>query len=307
MTAADKLKANLPVAMTMAAFVGISWYIAVELNIRLFLIFKRKRGLYFWSCCLCSWGIIVHPLCMILLDFGILKQPWVALVLIYITWWIMVVPQAVVLYSRLHLVICNRKHLRYVLYMIVFTVIFVSIPTVILGTFAQAGENPTVVRINSVWDRVQVSIFFVEETTISALYVIETRRRLQDLQALHTPGDRGNTRNIYQVMRHLIYVNLLIIFLDVTLLGLSYSTHFYIQAAYKPCVYGIKLRVEFSILNRLISSLQNTTHLFSSTPSINPRSTAHESDSKRSYWPSLEPNEIRLDTLSAEPTSSMSR
>ncbi|OAX80428.1 hypothetical protein ACJ72_05240 [Emergomyces africanus] len=301
MAAADKLKADLPVSMTMAAFVGISWYIAAELNIRLFLIFKRKRGLYFWSCCLCSWGIIVHPLCMILFDFGILTQPWVALVLVYATWWIMVVPQAVVLYSRLHLVICNRKHLRYVLFMIVFTVVFVSIPTMILGTFAQAGENPTVVRINSVWDRVQVSIFFVEETTISALYVIETRRRLQDLQVLHAPGERGN--NIYQVMHHLIYVNLLIIFLDITLLGLSYSTHFYIQAAYKPCVYGLKLRVEFSILNRLISSLQNSTHLFSSTPSINQHSTAHESDSKKSGWRS----QIRLATLGNEPTSSTSR
>lgn len=43
MTAAEKLKANLPVAMTMEAFMGISWYIAVELNVRLFMIFKYVR------------------------------------------------------------------------------------------------------------------------------------------------------------------------------------------------------------------------------------------------------------------------
>lgn len=37
---ADELKGNLPVAMTVAAFVGISWYISVELNVRLFMLFR---------------------------------------------------------------------------------------------------------------------------------------------------------------------------------------------------------------------------------------------------------------------------
>lgn len=70
---------------------------------------------------------------MILLDFGVLPPGWLGTVLVYLTWWIMVVPQAVVLYSRLHLVISNQRHLRYVLYMIIFTLVFVSIPTVVLG------------------------------------------------------------------------------------------------------------------------------------------------------------------------------
>ncbi|EEQ84525.1 hypothetical protein RJZ56_000131 [Blastomyces dermatitidis] len=302
MNAADKLKEDLPVAMAMAAFVGISWYIGAELNIRLFLIFKRKRGLYFWSCCLCSWGVILQSLLIILVDFGVLRHMWVAMALIYATWWLMVVPQAVVLYSRLHLVIWNRKHLRYVLYMIIFTVIFISIPTMLLGIFAQAGGNPTVLRVNAVWDRIQVSIFFVEETIISILYVIETRRRLENLRTL---GERHNT--IYQVMHHLIYTNLLVICLDISLLGLSYSKHFYIQAAYKPCVYGLKLRVEFSILNRLISSLQSSTHLFSTTaPSSHPHAPIRSPESRMPAQRSLKPDEMTLDTLSFEPSASRS-
>jgi hypothetical protein len=31
-------------SMTMAAFSGIAWYIAIELNIRLFYLFKRRKG-----------------------------------------------------------------------------------------------------------------------------------------------------------------------------------------------------------------------------------------------------------------------
>ncbi|PGG99096.1 hypothetical protein GX51_06436 [Blastomyces parvus] len=300
MSASDKLKADLPVAMAMAGFVGISWYIGVELNIRLFLTFKRKRGVYFWSCALCSWGIILQPVLIILVDFGILRHLWVAMVLIYATWWLMVVPQAVVLYSRLHLVIWNRKHLRYVLFMIIFTAIFISIPTMLLGIFAQAGGNPTVMRINSIWDRIQVSIFFVEETIISVLYVIETRRRLENLQTL---GERHNT--IYEVMHHLIYMNIFVICLDISLLGLSYSNHFYIQAAYKPCVYGLKLRVEFSILNRLISSLRSSTHVFSTAPPpTHPHAAIHTPDSRMPAARSLKPDEVTLDTLSFEPSAS---
>jgi hypothetical protein len=40
MTVSDDLKANLAVAMTMAAFGGISWYISIELNLRLFMLFR---------------------------------------------------------------------------------------------------------------------------------------------------------------------------------------------------------------------------------------------------------------------------
>lgn len=66
-------------------------------------------------------------------DFGVIPPGWLPTILVYLSWWVMVVPQAVILYSRLHLVMNNEKHIRYVLYMIIFTVVFVSIPTVVLG------------------------------------------------------------------------------------------------------------------------------------------------------------------------------
>jgi len=38
------IRKDLPMSMTMAAFSGIAWYIAIELNIRLFYLFKRRKG-----------------------------------------------------------------------------------------------------------------------------------------------------------------------------------------------------------------------------------------------------------------------
>lgn len=97
------IRDDLPMSMTMAAFAGISWYIGAEINTSLFLLFKRRWGLYFWSCALCSWGVILQPLFIILADFGVWTDLRGSITMIYLTWFIMVVPQSWVLYSRLNL------------------------------------------------------------------------------------------------------------------------------------------------------------------------------------------------------------
>lgn len=58
-------------------------------------------------------------------------------------------------------------------------------------------------------------------------------------------------------MTHLIWVNVIIVFLDLTILGLEYSGLYDIQTAYKGLVYSVKLKLEFSILNRLVELTKN--------------------------------------------------
>jgi hypothetical protein len=60
------------------------------------------------------------------------------------------------------------------------------------------------------------------------------------------------------MLHHLIYINILIICLDITLLGIQYASLFYLQGAFKPAVYSIKLKLEFVILNRLIKTISRT-------------------------------------------------
>jgi hypothetical protein len=57
-------------------------------------------------------------------------------------------------------------------------------------------------------------------------------------------------------MKHLIYSNLVVIFLDISVISVQFANFFYVQGAFKPCVYGVKLRIEFAILNQLIKSVQ---------------------------------------------------
>lgn len=54
-------------------------------------------------------------------------------------------------------------------------------------------------------------------------------------------------------MNHLIWVNVLVVLLDITILALEFMNLFEIQTAWEPLVYSIKLKLEFSILNQLVS------------------------------------------------------
>jgi hypothetical protein len=124
----------LPTAMTAAAFLGIAWYLSVEVSVRL-LTLNTRRSLYFWSCLACSWGIIIHAVFIVLLDFKIWES-YGAVVIIHLCWWTYVVSQSVVLYSRLNLVLQRLETGRYVLYMIITTSIIFGLGTVVLGMVA---------------------------------------------------------------------------------------------------------------------------------------------------------------------------
>lgn len=99
-------------------------------------------------------------------------------------------------------------------------------------------------------------------------------------------------------MNHLIYTNVLVVFLDISLLGMSYSPFFYVQAAYKPCVYGVKLRVEFSILNRLVQTLRGAS--IRSYDAGADHSRGGIPPSGRAEWHASHRNEVRLETYTPQ-------
>ncbi|KAL3463509.1 hypothetical protein BJX64DRAFT_276399 [Aspergillus heterothallicus] len=248
----------LSVSMMIAAFTGISWYVGAEINISLFLVFKRRgRGLYFWSCAFVSWGVVLQPLFIILADFHVWKENQIvpAILLIYLTWMIMVVPQSWVLYSRLHLIMSNATVLQVIKWILVFNSFVFSIPTMVIGTMSQTTNvNPNLPRANLLWGRAELAVFFIQETALSMIYIIKIKTYLRDRSPLHQLTN-NNPDNLVEketsILRQLVWVNVLIIALDIALLAIHGAGLFHLQGAMKPCVYGIKLKVEFVILNRL--------------------------------------------------------
>ncbi|KAJ5657687.1 uncharacterized protein N7484_001336 [Penicillium longicatenatum] len=237
------------IAMVMAALFALACYNVVEILISTFTTFRRRHGLYFWSILVCSFGILLHAISGFLRYFA-LAPNFLMSVLICIGWYAMVTGQSVVLYSRLHLVSTHCEYFRYVLWMIIINACIFHIPTTILFLGSNHGVDSFVTPFN-IYERIQLTGFSIQETIISALYIWETVTGLRPILLLK--GLQGR-----RVILNLVLVNSIAILLDASLLALEYSDHFDIQTSYKPLVYSIKLKMEFTVLNSLVAVINSS-------------------------------------------------
>lgn len=229
--------------MAIAAFTAVAWYNVAELNIQVFLTFKRHRGLYFWSLLISSYGCVLHALGFLLKFFQLTTNDYVSVTIITIGWYSMVTGQAVVLYSRLHLVVREQRILRGILAMIIVDAICFHIPTTILTYGSNTKDEQRYTPAFNVVEKLQMTAFCIQEFVISGVYVWSTIRLLK-------PVYHGRTR---KVMTQLIWINLIIIGMDVCLLAMEYSNIYEIEATLKAMVYSIKLKLEFAVLNQLMT------------------------------------------------------
>ncbi|EXK24864.1 hypothetical protein FOMG_18445 [Fusarium oxysporum f. sp. melonis 26406] len=233
------------VAIMIAVFISIAFYNVLELNAYIFGSFKKRSGLYFWSLVVATWGIAFNGTGYLVRHFSPSAQRYLYSTVILIGWCTMITGQSVVLYSRLHIVMHNQRRLRMVLIMIIADAIWLHLPVIIL-VYGVGSPNPEPFqKPYEIFEKIQLSVFFVQELIISGLYVWETSKRLRLEKSI------GNTKT-RMVLNHLLVVNVLVILLDVSILALEFANLFNIQTAWKPLVYSVKLKLEFSVLNRLV-------------------------------------------------------
>jgi len=169
--------------------------------------------------------------------------------MIVIGWCCMVTGQSVVLYSRLHLVVRDYNTLRWVLIMIITNGIICHTPITVLIYGANSGNPGPFVTPYSIYEKIQITIFFLQESVISGIYVFSIVRLLQ-------PAGDVQSKRTRTAMVHLIYINVIIILLDLSLLATEYAGHYEIQTIYKGALYSVKLKLEFRILNQLVELTQ---------------------------------------------------
>lgn len=234
------LMENMAVLQMVSMF-AIGAYNALEVGIKTFDCFKHYRGLYFWSMQVASWGILLHA---IPAEIRFVSQaPNLPMTIPFILgWWAMVTGQAVVLYSRLHLVVSDASHVRWVLWMIVISFFVLSVPMTVLFFEVNFG-NARFARAAAIYDRIQLTGFCVQDFVICAIYIREALRALQPV--IEVRGREGR-----KVIIHLLVVNVIVVIMNVLLLVTEYKMHF-IQVSFKTVVYSIKLKLEFAVLNRL--------------------------------------------------------
>jgi hypothetical protein len=256
---------SYPIALTLIAFLAIAMYNVVELTLVIFTTFKRRHGLYFYSLIVATWGIIPYGLGFFLKFYALASSTALYITLIAVGWPCMITGQSLVLYSRLHLITRSTVGgYRWVLIMIIVDAVICHVPIIVLLYGANSSNPAAFLSPYSIYEKVQITIFFIQEVIISGIYVYKT------MTLLRSEGNvRG--RNSRMVMTHLVWVNLMIIALDITLLAIEYAGYYDIQTTYKAAVYSVKLKMEFSILNRLLDLFQGRIQ----DSSDDPRSRSH--------------------------------
>ena len=250
---------SLPKAMIIAAFFGMSIYNSIEILFFIFHKFKNRRGLYFWSMLIACIGIPVHATAVLLRMFGLVLNAAMSFIVV-LGWWAMVTGQAVVLYSRLHLV-SSEKKTRWVLIMIATNFIILHLPVSALYLAINIRASKSLTRVFSIYERIQLIGFSIQECIISGIYIWEAFHILNAILEFRGPRER-------KVIRHLIAVNVLVVAMDVSLLVTEFTNNFEIQTTYKTVVYSIKLKLEFYVLNQLLFIIQRPTCTCSDSPSF---------------------------------------
>ncbi|KAJ5691809.1 hypothetical protein N7462_001232 [Penicillium macrosclerotiorum] len=238
----DTLMNNFVILEVVSMF-AIRAYNALETGIVTFDTFKHYRGLYFYSMQVASWGILLHTIPAMVRFVS--QAPNIPMSILFVVgWYAMVTGQAVVLYSRLHLVVSDMVNVRWILWMIIINSLVFHVPMTALF-FGLARGNTNLARPAAIFDRIQLTGFCIQETFICGIYIHEAIRALKPV--IEIRGLEGR-----KVIINLIWVNALVVLMNVLLLIVEYKLHF-ITVSFKIVVYSVKLKLEFAVLNRLRS------------------------------------------------------
>ncbi|KAL8723365.1 MAG: hypothetical protein Q9225_000348 [Loekoesia sp. 1 TL-2023] len=231
-----------------SAFVGINFFLFLETSFEIFRVFKKRRGLYFWSL---SVGVVSTAINNIAIILKYLvpgtEHIWPLYTLMALSSWTCYsLGQLTVLYSRLHLVVDHPRVQRWVLYLIFACAFFFVIPIWIVVWPAWNIDPELTQRWSApdgIVERFTQLGFTMAETTVSGIYINALLQLLK-----HKPTVRQR-----RVFLDLVYVNVITIALDIVSTTLVYLNQTGVSHPVQIFSYILKFRLEFLVLNQLMA------------------------------------------------------
>lgn len=232
-----------------AAFVGITIFLVFETLFEILRRFSKRKGLYFWCMLAGTLGCGVDVVGIILKFLAYHKSNWIAHTLcMCLGWSTYTLAQLLILYSRLHLVNQRPRVQRFVLVMSISTIFTATTPTWVVVWFAW-NPNPTISSIwsprNAIVERYNQIVHTLVELIISGIYIGSL------LKVLHSPAKSSVRQR--RVMFDLIYVNIIVVALDILTVVLVYLNQTGLSHPMQTFSYAFKIRIEFLVLNQLMS------------------------------------------------------
>ncbi|KAJ9603431.1 hypothetical protein H2200_012209 [Cladophialophora chaetospira] len=221
--------------------IALALYNSLEMVLLVLSTFRAWKGLYFWSLCICNFGVFAYATGIMLtyFDLGVL---WLGKTILDIGWLCMVTCQSLVLYSRLNLVVDNILILRSVKWMII-TVSCSILPIVIVLDFGSTYSGRASFYSGYYYiEQIQLIVISVEELVISGLYVWKAIAFLKVISKQHTR----------RIMWQLFAINIIIISMDIATVALEFLHYQLYQEGLKGFFYSVKLKLELNILSKLV-------------------------------------------------------
>ena len=230
-----------------AAFIGMTFLYFVDVNISITRVFKKRKGLYFWSLVLGTWGCMIDAIgttCKYLVPNSSYLYGFYTICLV--GGWTFYAPlQLMVLYSRLHLVNENTGIQRFVLILILSTLVTAILPTWIC-VWPAYDPDP---KVSSIWspregivERYTQIIFTLVEIIVSGIYIRSLFKLLYYKSSVRQR----------RVMLDLVYVNVICVAFDILCAVLIYLNQLGLSHPIQTFSYILKLKLEFVVLNQVI-------------------------------------------------------
>ena len=232
------------------AFLALTFWLILDVNVGIYRVFKKKRGLYYWSLVIGTWACALSTIGNVLKNLTPQYGPkiwpfWT--VLINGGWSLYATAECIVLYSRLHLVNRSHKVQRRILWFSIIGSFVLILPNWVF-MFPAYDVNST--KVSSTWsprqaiiDRTSQLGFTIIESTISAIYIWSLAKLLR---AKSTVRQRV-------VMRDLIRVNVIVIAFDLVITILIFLNETNLSFSVQDFTYALKFKLEFVVLNQLMA------------------------------------------------------
>ena len=257
------------ISLAFTVLLGIAFFSSIEILGSVLFAFRKYKGRYIYCMLIASLGILVYSIFNFTLLYALLN-PYVSVACGSIGWIFMVTGQALVLHSRLHLIVKNRTKVKWVLIMICTNAICVHLAQTGLALKVNLSfSHPSTTTTNKahqavemhmqgkgkytpwIWGtKISTTVFTLQDFLISSLYIFESHHVMQAGSTL-----RGKTCRL--VMHHLILANIFIISLDALQLAFEWTELYTIYPASKPVLYALKLKLAFRVLNNLTDFTNN--------------------------------------------------
>jgi hypothetical protein len=235
-----------------AAILAIAYWLVLELTFEVYFTFKRHDGLYFWSIIVSTWGVALRAIGWTVQMFMPGANPYLCTTFMITGVSAMVTGFSFVLYSRLHLVIRDRRVLRVILVAIAFDGVAFLLPLAVAQYGVNSHDPYNYVSLILPAERLYAIGYFLQEIILGCLYIWTARRTV-----LHSYVERK-----HKTTAVLIGAQILVILLDIPTLVLAWPSpsmgaSIIILGTLHPTIYAIKLKIELVVLDQLVEIVRH--------------------------------------------------